>query len=540
VKPAPVLQPLPAALISGLRHASAYPEDPSAHHGPIAHVQTHLSHVFLTGEKVYKLRKAVDLGFVCFAKRRQRDADCLRELRLGRRLAPDVYLGVAPVRLTGRRVRVGRFSDLLLAGRTVMEHCVVMRRLAAGRDALSLLGAGRLKPKQIDRVALAVAQFHSENRLTARQHGSAADWLERSVAPVRQNFALLRSASVSVPGHPALLGAATLARAESLARGFVARHRARFEARRRTRRGVDGHGDLHLQHVFFETNDAAPLLIDCLEFRDDLRQIDAAAEVAFLAMDLRYRARAKLAERFLRTYAAAADDYDLYGVVDYYVRYRAAVRAKVAAVAAQDALLAARQRRAAAGSARRHLALAARSRLVAGQAAVVALCGIVGTGKSWVARAAADLLPGVVISSDVVRRRGRTAPVYTERGKDRIYAQLLERAKPVVESGRVAILDATFDRVRRRRQVLRFAAAHRVPAVLLETRCPCALILSRLARRQAVGADPSQAGPELYAWSAAHFERPKEWPAASRRSLWTHRPWRAELRRALAALRANR
>ncbi len=532
------LEPLPDRLIAGLRHASAYPEDASAR-GRVAHVQTHLSHVFLTGEKVYKLRKAVALGFVCFATRSQRDADCLREVHLGRRLAPDVYLGVAPVRIAGRRVRVGPVSDLL-ARRDAVEHCVVMRRLAQGRDALSLLGAGRLRPEQIDRVAVAVARFHAHHRLTPRQHGSASAWLERSVAPVRQNFELLREATVGAPGRPALLRAATLARAEVLARRFVERERARFEARRRARRGVDGHGDLHLQHVFFETDDAAPLLIDCLEFRDDLRQIDAAAEVAFLAMDLRYRGRAKLAERFLRSYAAAADDYDLYGVVDYYVRYRAAVRAKVAAVAAADPLLASGQKHAAAASASRHLALAAKTQLASERAGVVALCGIVGTGKSFVGRAAAEALGGVVISSDVVRRRGGAAPVYTERGKDRIYTELLERAKPVVESGRVAILDATFDRARRRALVQRFAAAHRVPALLLETRCPPAITRARLARRKALGRDPSQAGPELYAWSATHFEPPGEWPAAWRRSLWTNRPWRRALRRALAALRANR
>jgi aminoglycoside phosphotransferase family enzyme/predicted kinase len=539
VKLARRIEHLSARLIAGLAHASAYPEDPSAR-DPVIHLQTHLSHVFLTGEKVYKLRKAVDLDFVCFATRAQRDADCVREVALGRRLAPDVYLGVAAVGFSGRGVRVGAFSDRLHAGRRAIEHCVVMRRLPEGRDALSLLAQGRLRPAQIDRVAVEVARFHARHRLTRRQLGSAGAWLERSVAPARENFEGLRGASLAAGGHKALVRAATLARAEALARGFVEHQRPRFEARRRALRGVDGHGDLHLQHVFFETDDAAPVLIDCLEFRDDLRQIDAAAEVAFLAMDLRYRGRSKLAERFLQRYAAAADDYDLYGVVDYYTRYRAAVRAKVAALASRDPELGRVQRRAAAGSARRHLALAARARLVPGRPAVVALCGIVGTGKSRVAQAVADRLAAVVISSDALRRRADAHPVYTERAKDRIYAELLARARPVVESGRVAILDATFDRARRRARILRFAAHQRVPALLLETRAPSALTLRRLARRQAAGRDPSQAGPELYRWSAAHFEPPREWPARWRRAVWTHRPWRQGLRQALEPLRANR
>ena len=104
-----------AQLIAGLAHAAAYPEDPSARN-PVTHLQTHLSHVFLTGEKVYKLRKAVDLGFVCFATRAQRDADCVREVKLGRRLAPDVYLGVAPVGFSGRGAVVG-LSNCSIHGR---------------------------------------------------------------------------------------------------------------------------------------------------------------------------------------------------------------------------------------------------------------------------------------------------------------------------------------------------------------------------------------------------------------------------------------
>ena len=88
---------------------------------------------------------------------------------------------------------------------------------------------------------------------------------------------------------------------------------------------MDGHGDLHLQHVWFETDASEPLVIDCLEFDAGLRRIDAAADIAFAAMDLAYRGRDDLAERFLRVYASERDDFDLYGVVDYFIGYRAAV-----------------------------------------------------------------------------------------------------------------------------------------------------------------------------------------------------------------------
>ena len=132
------LEPIPRDLPSSLCDPAAYPGDPSAAAG-VQRIQTHISDVFMTADRVYKLRKAVDLGFVRFATRAERNADCLRELELNRRLAADVYLGVAPVFREPSGFRVGAPGEAIAA--TDREHCVVMRRLPDGRDALSLLEA---------------------------------------------------------------------------------------------------------------------------------------------------------------------------------------------------------------------------------------------------------------------------------------------------------------------------------------------------------------------------------------------------------------
>jgi aminoglycoside phosphotransferase family enzyme len=129
-----------------------------------------------------------------------------------------------------------------------------------------------------------------------------------------------------------------------LPRAFAERHVQRFEGRRLAGRAVDGHGDLHLQHIWFENDDVDPVIIDCLEFSEKLRQIDTASEVAFTAMDLRYRNQQVLADRFLRTYASERDDFDLYSVVDYFIAYRAPVRAKVAAITSVDSSINSGQR----------------------------------------------------------------------------------------------------------------------------------------------------------------------------------------------------
>ena len=173
--------------------------------------------------------------------------------------------------------------------------------------------------------------------------------------------------------------------------------------------------------------------------------------------------------------------------------------------------------------------------------------GIVGTGKSTAAAELADAAGAVVIASDRVRKRlAGLAPtarsgdrldqgLYDPAHGERVYAGLLERAAPVLDSGRIALLDATWSRAADRERARRFARERGARAFLIETRCAASVARERLARREAQGADPSDAGPDFHARSAARFEPPEEWPAAELRVVQTDRDdWRTALR-AIAA-----
>jgi len=453
----------------------AYPTDPSAERG-VSWIQTHLSHVFLTERRVYKLRKSVDLGFVDFTTRGERNADCVREISLNRRLAPDVYLGVAPLLTDGHACWAGPISEAASFGDSAPEHFVVMRRLRDGRDALSLLEKGVLSELQIDRVARRIANFHERNQLGAPAPFAAAVWQARCVDPVEECFRTLFA--VSEDGGVRAL----LAETADLMRDFAKRHVQRFEERRLSGRAVEGHGDLHLQHIWFEEDDADPVIIDCLEFSEELRQIDTAS------------------------------------VVDYFIAYRALVRAKVAAIVSVDANIDPGQRVRAAASAGRHLELAAE--VMGGKAPgfLVLVGGVVGTGKSTVAEALAEQLGGVVISSDRVRKqlaglpptsRVRALPdqgFYAPDAVERTYAALFDRARPIVASGRVAILDATFSRRRHRAMAADLAAELGVGQRMIDVRCAPDIARARLARRAAEAAGASDAGPAFYDRSVARFE----------------------------------
>lgn len=520
-KPTNGHQPLPEGLVGDLLEPAGYPLDPDAERG-VAHVQTHLSHVFLLESRVYKLRKAVDLGFVTFASRARRNDDCLSEVRLNRRLAPDVYLGVAAVEPAAAGYRVGaciRDPSTLDDG---LEHCVVMKRLEAGRDALSLLERGALGAAQVDDVAHVIARFH--DTLPPVKTPLAGD----IAGPAQANLRAIEAAGDAVVPRTE---AAELRR-ETL--DAVAATRDVLARRRDEGRVVEGHGDLHLQHVWFPGDaapGAAPPIIDCLEFSADLRTIDVAAEVAFFAMDLAYRGAHALAERFLRSYVHETGDSDLYRVVDLFVSHRAAVRAKVAALAAADIEIDAAQRAHATTSAARHVALARRALAPRRPGDVMLVGGVIGSGKSTVARLLADSAHAVIVASDRIRKsmRGLAATdrlgtgldegAYAPDARAQVYREMLAHASAIVASGRSVVLDATWSEAAMRGLARAFAARHAARCVFVETVCDPAVLRARLEARAARGDDPSDAGPELLDESLHRFE-PLEasggWPGDER------------------------
>ncbi len=486
-------------------------------------IQTHISHVFLVGDRVYKLRKAVRLPFLDFGTTALRNADCLNEIELNRRLAPSVYLGLAPLYWRDGRVRVGPIRESIESAD--IEHLVVMRRLPTGHDALSMVLAGRLLFPHLEAVADRLCRFHSEFGLGRPAPWTAEEWIERIGEPVFACFPTIAD-SKRIPE-------ARVRRLESRLREWIERHRDRLEARRLAGSAVDGHGDLHLDHIWFEEDEPAPLIIDCVEFNPDLRRIDRASEVAFLAMDLRYRDEPVLAEILLSAYASRADDHALFGVVDFYTAYRALVRAKVAALTARDPAIDASQRGRAELSIERHFALAEERMAPRSNGALVLMCGTVGSGKSTVARRMARAGRGIPISSDRVRKalfglpataRSNAGPdqgIYRPEERERVYRALLERAAPVVASGRTAIIDAGFARRADRDRARAWAAKRAIPVRLVEVRCDPERASARLRARQDEGLDPSDAGPDLLPLSLARFEAPDEWPDADREVIWS-------------------
>ena len=462
---------------------------------------THASWVFLTDRDAWKVKRPVDYGFLDFTTLDKRRHFCHEEVRLNGRLAPGVYLGVVPVRLDGRGHSLDR-------GGEIVDYAVRMRRLPDAASALSMTRAGTLDRAGLDGLARRLAGFYAREAASA-EGGS----LEIVRANVLQNFVQVERFVGS------LVDPADFAAVRSWQERFLSTHASRFEERTAAGRIREGHGDLRLEHVYFLPEGVR--VIDCIDFNASFRIGDPASDVAFLAMDLDHEQRPDLGAWFLARFAMAANDYDLYGVVDLYLGYRAWVRGKVACFVVADPSTPEDKRRRKAEEARTYFALAqACTKPCQEIPRLLAVGGLVGTGKSTLAEALSAALGYPVVGSDPTRKflAGLAAE---ERGPERIYSpefsrrtfdELFRRAGVVLESGRGVILDGTFGRRELRQRARQLAARHSVPFLFVEARCDEATARDRLRRREA-GPSVSDARESLYERMRSDFEPATEVPA---------------------------
>jgi aminoglycoside phosphotransferase family enzyme/predicted kinase len=472
--------------------------------------ETHVSQVFLLERDVFKIKRPVDLGFLNFTTLERRRAACEAEVTLNARLAPDVYRGVVPVRTD----EAGRAS--LSADGTIIDWAVHMRRLPDEQRADVLLARGALGARAIDAMASRLTRFHAEAKSDAAVAGFGSP--EAIARNVEENFAQTKGViEAYLPDE-----AAEVIRTQT---GFLRDHAALFAGRAAAGHVRDGHGDLRLEHVYLGREDE-PTIIDCIEFNDRFRFADVCADVAFLSMDLEAHGRVDLAERLIARYARESNDYDLYALVDFYEGYRAFVRAKVAAMLAADESVDDETRKRATAEARRHFLLAlATNRRSLLQPAVVAVGGIIASGKSTIAERIADEMSAPIVDADRTRKSMLGVEAYRPMHEaawsggydpdftDRVYAEVMRRAQVILASGRPVVLDASFRSPAFRASARELAVVHGVPFRFIECRAEPGVCRARLAEREQSGG-VSDGRLAIFDAFRARFEAVTELPPA--------------------------
>lgn len=322
-------------VVDALLKPDAYPHETDE----IELIQTHISFVFLTEKYVYKVKKAVNFGFLDFSTLEKRRTLCQKELDLNRRLCPEIYLKVVPINKSN-------FIKINGSGETI-EYALKMKRLPQNRIMTELLKENKVDKKTVDGIAKVVAAFHSRAQTNSEisQFGS----LEIIKINWNENFTQTKkyiNQTISEAGFQFI---------QTKSEDFMAKNKALFESRIACKRVRDCHGDLHSGNIFVT---GKICIFDAIEFNDRFRYSDVAADVAFLAMDLDFQHRPDLANHFIERYIVYSKDQQLTQLLPFYKCYRAYVRGKVISFRLDDPNITAQEKELATTEAKAYFKLA--------------------------------------------------------------------------------------------------------------------------------------------------------------------------------------
>ncbi len=450
-------------------------------------VETHISVLFFVHDKVYKLRKPVRFGFLDFTDQSRRRVDCDREVMLNRRLAPDVYLGVADVVIDG----------------TPVDHMVVMRRMPDERRLSLLACKGEDISDLLGQVARKMAAFHKDAK-RSREISAAA-----TAVCIRTGWNADFAETDRFVGP--LLDERMEKEIRTLVARWVAGRGSLLESRIASGHVCDGHGDLQADDIF--CLDDGVRILDCLEFSDRMRYCDTTADVAFLAMDLERLGRPDAASEFLLDYENAAGEAIPRSLLDHYCASRAYVRAKVACLRHEQGSDATAEAAELQALTLTHLRRA--------RVTLVMVGGPPGSGKSTLANGIAGARDWAVLRSDQIRLETRPVEATSQSGYQEgryspastalVYEEMFRRAERLLHMGESVVLDASF--VDAHMRVAARGLADRTSSDLVELRCDVDPEVGalRITRRLSEHADVSEATPEL----AAEMSRSMgEWESA--------------------------
>jgi len=477
-------------LLNALRNPAVF--DHPVH--SIQLIETHISWVLLTGEYVYKIKKPVDMGFLDFSTLEKRRFFCDEELRLNRRLAPQLYLEV--ITITGSP----EHPKLKDKGRPI-EYAVKMKQFRDEALLARLVEQDRLTPKQIDRLAETIASFHS--RIDAAMADDNHGLPDEIQATVENNFRKILNLIQGMPPSKHI---------EEISDWC----RDKFDRCRKTmqQRKADGfirecHGDLHLENIVLL--DGRPTPFDCIEFNEAFRWIDVISEIAFVVMDLEAKRHRSLAWRLLNRYLEITGDYAGLRLLRYYLVYRAMVRATVTLIKLAQTDPAQRNNSPLANRFQQYVSLAhaytqaARS----DRPLLIITHGFSGSGKSVLAGRLAERLGAVRLRSDIERKRlagyGPQAQtgsplhsgLYRREMSEATYRHLRNTAAQLLDERLPVIIDAAFLKQEERAACRQLARHHGAAFVILDVQAPVAMLRERIVKRQQEQNDPSEARLEV-------------------------------------------
>jgi len=488
------------SILKSLMKPDAYPEAVTG----VELIQTHISYIFLTDRYAYKIKKAVDFGFLNFSTIDRRRFYCNEEVRLNRRLSPDIYEGVVELRETPH-------GAAFHGSGAIIDYAVKMRRLPADRMLDKLVDCGEITAQTMREISRVIAEFHR----TALTSDTIADHgrLERIMYNWQENF------EQTIPFEDTTLPAHERETIRSWVTAFATEHKNIFQQRLEGGFIRECDGDIHLENICLDNGTIH--IFDCIEFNERFRCCDTAADIAFLLMDLDFHGRHDLADDVIDEYVSVSGDAGAVFLIDFYKIYRSFVRGKVESFRLNDSGISEEDQTRARNKAIRYF------RLVRGyierrslKPALYITCGHMGTGKSTLTAQLAFELGIASYNSDVIRKQLAGLPpeeqtrevfnkgLYNQQSNEATYAELLRKAEQHLAAGSAVIIDACFPHRNQRAAFAALANQHAVPLTILHVVCNEAENKRRLLDRATTGTSVSDGRLELLADQIAGFEPP--------------------------------
>ena len=502
----------PASGSATVRDALARPQTYVHRPAAVEVRETHISWVFLAGQLVYKLKKPLVLDFLDYGSPARRREMCREEVRLNRRLAPDLYLGVRGVVPTADGVRLTDEDDP-----RAVDYVVEMRRYDETQTVAAKLDRGELRGRDVVRLGRLLVRFHEDAPRATPDRAPV-------LAAERRFERNLRELLVNVEQRGEIERVQSL---ERFAHAFVTAHAHTFVARASRGHVREGHGDLRAEHVLLGDHIR---IVDCAEFDLGLRELDVADDLAFLVFDLAVRGGERFGELLVQAYRDGGGDPGPDPLIAFYASYRALVRAKVALVRGAQVPGTSAEHGQGSAHARDLIAVAERFAWRARRPLVIVVCGVPASGKSHLAHALAELSGLAHLSSDAIRKRlvglapTERAPreSYSSEWNARTYAELGNHARHELAANGGAIVDATF-RHEPDRHAFVAALGGTAPIVFIECCAPAAVLVRRAAHREHDRRRISDAGLDIVLRERSSWEPLDEVPPSAQLTVRTDR-----------------
>jgi uncharacterized protein len=456
---------------------------------PIQLLQTHISYILLTGEYAYKLKKAVNFGFLDFTTLENRHRFCQEELRLNQRLSPELYLAVLPiVQNTGHY----RLDPTDIDSNLVVDYTVQMRQFPQDALLSHLFEQNKLTPAMMQELGTLVAQFHAQAEIDTDMQGYGSMAAIQKVAT--SNYGISEEFIERETDRSCTQTQKQYNETQQFTTQFFDQHSDWFVQRQVEGKIRDCHGDLHLNNICFYPDKIR--IFDCIEFNPAFRTIDVIYDVAFLVMDLEFQGRVDLANLFLNTYLEQTGDYWGTALLPLYLSMRAYIRGNVNSLALKDSAISDADKAGflQCGKAYYRLAWDYTQR---SQGNLLLMSGLSGSGKSFTARQLAQRVNALHLRSDAVRKHLSSTPllqrgdtngtigsgIYTPEMTAKTYDYLLELGLFLAQQGWTVILDAKYDRRSLRQSALAAATAAQLPIHFVQCAAPLSVLRDRLQKR---------------------------------------------------------